>query len=78
MKFLLDTHLILWVAGAPNRLSGAARELLNDPQHTLFFSAASLWEIVIKNMLGRTDFKVNARVLRRGLLDNGYQELSIT
>ncbi|MEI7994972.1 MAG: type II toxin-antitoxin system VapC family toxin [Methylococcaceae bacterium] len=44
----------------------------------LLFSAASLWEIVIKSGLGRSDFQVNARVLRRGLLDNGYQELAIT
>jgi PIN domain nuclease of toxin-antitoxin system len=44
----------------------------------LLFSAASLWEIVIKRGIGRSDFQVDARVLRRGLLDNGYQELAIT
>ena len=47
-------------------------------EHELFFSAASIWEIVIKNGLGRDDFKVDARVLRRGLLDNDYTELAIT
>ena len=52
--------------------------LLEDSQNELFFSAASLWEIVIKRGLGRSDFQVDARVLRRGLLDNGYQELAIT
>ncbi len=35
------------------------------------------WEVVIKRGLGRPDFKVDARVLRRGLLDNGYGELPI-
>lgn len=78
MKFLLDTHLLLWAAGTPERLSPAARNLLDDPENMLAFSAASLWEITIKNSLGRADFQVNARVLRRGLLDNGYEELSIT
>ena len=78
MKYLLDTHLLLWAAGTPERLSAAARNLLDDPGNLLVFSAASLWEITIKNSLGRADFQVNARVLRRGLLDNGYEELSIT
>lgn len=43
----------------------------------MLFSLASLWEIVIKNGLGRDDFKVDANVLRRSLLDNGYIELPI-
>ena len=78
MKLLLDTHLLLWAAGSPEQLPVAARPLLEDPQNELLFSAASLWEIAIKRGLGRSDFKVDARVLRRGLLDNGYQELAIT
>jgi PIN domain nuclease of toxin-antitoxin system len=51
--------------------------LLNDQANELFFSAASLWEIAIKNGLGREDFQVDPRLLRRGLLDNGYSELPI-
>jgi PIN domain nuclease of toxin-antitoxin system len=78
MKLLLDTHLLLWAAGSPDRLSAAARTLLEDPENELFFSAASLWEIGIKQGLGRADFRVDARVLRRELLDNGYQELAIS
>lgn len=78
MKLLLDTHLLLWAAGSPNRLSDNARILLEDPDNELFFSAASLWEIGIKCGLGRSDFQVDARVLRRGLLDNGYLELAIS
>jgi len=77
MKFLLDTHLLLWTAGDPKRLSVKARKLINEPTSELFFSAASLWEIAIKSGLGRDDFKVDARLLRRGLLDNGYSELPI-
>ena len=77
MKLRLDTHILLWAAGNPERLSAEARALLNDPENELFFSAASLWEIAIKNNLGRADFQVNPRLLRRGLLDNGYHELSI-
>lgn len=78
MKLLLDTHLLLWAAGQPERLPGAARALLDDPQNELFFSSASLWEVSIKRGLGRDDFRVDPRLLRRGLLDNGYSELPIT
>ena len=49
-----------------------------NPEHELLFSAASIWEIAIKNDLSRDDFKVDARLLRRGLLDNDYTELTIT
>lgn len=78
MKLLLDTHLLLWAAGNPSRLSREATDLLNDKQNELFFSAASLWEIAIKQGLERPDFQVDAHLLRRGLLDNGYQELPVT
>ena len=78
MKLLLDTHLLLWAAGAPERLSATARALIDDPANTPIFSVASLWEIAIKRGLGRPDFEVDPRRLRRGLLDNGYEELPIT
>lgn len=77
MKLLLDTHVLLWAAGVPDRLSAEARALIDAPEHELFFSAASVWEIAIKRGLGRDDFQVDTRLLRRGLLDNGYSELPI-
>lgn len=77
MRLLLDTHLLLWAAEGKERLPRAARALMVDPENDLVFSVASLWEIVIKRGLGRSDFEVDARVLRRGLIDNGYRELPI-
>ena len=78
MNLLLDTHLLLWAAGAPDRLPAVARDLIEDPGNILIFSVASLWEIAIKRGLGRDDFRVDPRLLRRGLIDNGYAELAIT
>jgi PIN domain nuclease of toxin-antitoxin system len=52
--------------------------MVDDPGNQPVFSAASLWEIAIKSGLGRDDFRADARLLRRGLLDNGYDELAIT
>jgi len=78
VTFLLDTQILLWAAGQPARLSARARKLLADPQHELVFSAVSLWEIALKRSLGRPDFIVEPRVLRRSLLENGYGELAVT
>jgi PIN domain nuclease of toxin-antitoxin system len=78
MKLLLDTQLLLWAAGEPKLIPPAARKMLQNPQNELVFSATSLWEIAIKCGLGRSDFCVEPRLLRRGLIDNGYVELPIT
>jgi len=69
---------LLWAAASPERLSDSARGLLEDRQNELLFSPASLWEIAIKRGLSRNNFRVEPRVLRRGLLDHGYNELAIT
>ena len=78
MSLLLDTHVLLWAAGVPDRLPAAARTLIENPATELVYSAASLWEVAIKNGLGRADFSVDPRLLRRGLLENGYTELAVT
>ncbi|MFL9999042.1 type II toxin-antitoxin system VapC family toxin [Paraburkholderia sediminicola] len=77
MRLLLDTHLLIWAAEDHPALPDEARSVIEDVDNTLYFSVASLWEIVIKSSLGREDFQVDARVLRRSLLDAGYEELSI-
>lgn len=77
MKLLLDTHLLLWAAAQSPQLTNKARDLIENPQNELFFSAASIWEMTIKSGLGRADFQVDVSVLRRSLLDNGYKELTI-
>lgn len=78
MTFLLDTHLLLWAAGRPDMLSDAARALIDDRDNELLFSAASLWEVAIKGGLGRSEFEVEPRALRRGLMDADYGELAVT
>jgi len=77
LKLLLDTLVLLWAAGTPERLSPKLRTLIASPESQLFFSVASLWEIVIKHGLGRSDFRVDASRLRRRLVENGYDELPI-
>lgn len=78
MILLLDTHLVLWAAYEPGRLSAPARSALEDPVNDLVFSAASIWEVSIKAGLGRADFSADPAVLRRGLVETGYAELPVT
>jgi PIN domain nuclease of toxin-antitoxin system len=77
VKLLLDTHVLLWAAEDSEKLSKKAADLIKDEENELFFSSANIWEVVIKRALGREDFKVDPRVLRRSLFDNGYSELPI-
>jgi PIN domain nuclease of toxin-antitoxin system len=81
VNLLLDTHLLLWAAGfeaGHSSLPPAAVALIGDEANTLYFSAASIWEVAIKSALGRPDFDADPHLLRRGLLDNDYAELPIT
>jgi PIN domain nuclease of toxin-antitoxin system len=77
MKLLLDTHILLWAAEGSDQLSSKAKSLIENTDNHLYFSSASLWEIAIKNKLGRADFKVDLAVLRRSLLDNGFEEIAM-
>ena len=77
MNLLLDTHILLWAAIDPDKLSRKAKQLLLDSGNQLHFSSASIWEISIKRALGRKDFQVDIRRLWRMLLANGYHELKV-
>jgi PIN domain nuclease of toxin-antitoxin system len=78
MRLLVDTHLLLWAAAKSRRLPKEARRLLEDPGNEVLFSAASLWEIVIKAALRKPDFKVDVALLRQALAEMGFVELSIS
>ena len=77
MRVLLDTHIAMWTFFQQRRLSVKARSLIEDRQNSLIFSTASLWEIAIKRALGKREFQFDPRVLRRAMLDDGYEELPV-
>jgi len=78
VKCLLDTHLLVWATNKPDKLSNEAAVVIDAPENELYFSAVSIWEVAIKQSLKRSDFTVEAAVLRRGLLEHGYKELPLT
>ena len=77
MQLLLDTHLLVWAMGEPERLAPALVRLLEDPMNTPVFSIASLWELVIKRGLDRPDFRLEPPLLRQALLEAGWRELPV-
>lgn len=55
MRVLLDSHAFIWSMAAPERLSSLAIEVISDPGSDVFVSLVSIWELSIKNGLGRLD-----------------------
>lgn len=53
MRILLDTHILLWWLGEPARIPEKSRKLIAAPQNTVYISAVSLWEIRLKQSLGK-------------------------
>lgn len=78
MKILLDTHILIWLIGASDRLPSTARETIEDVDNELFFSAASLWELSIKQSTGRARLELPPELLHRQLLDSGFHEVPVT
>jgi len=75
--YLLDTHILLWIAADSPSLRAEARGIISNPANDIMFSVASIWEIVIKSGLGRPDFRVDAARLRERSVSAGFGELPI-
>ena len=76
-KWLLDTHVLLAALIKPEVLPTDTQTLLQDPACTVYFSAASLWEIAIKYSLGRDDFDFLPEDIHQLALHTGFTELPI-
>lgn len=77
MKFLLDTHFILWLPIGGRGIKRTARALLDNPDNEFLFSVASVWEIALKRTRYRGTFSFDPRQIRKQLLENGYEELPV-
>lgn len=79
MSILIDTHVFLWAAGIDGQLSESARELLEDAETPIFFSAASAWEIAVKWSKGRLDLPEKpAELIKNVVTAAGLAQLMIT
>jgi PIN domain nuclease of toxin-antitoxin system len=78
VRFLLDTHILLWAALGSDDLPAAAAALISDGRNELYFSAASIWEVAIKAGKGFANFSAHPERLRRRLVATGYFELAVS
>lgn len=78
MVLLLDTHVLLWALDTPERLPKAVAAQIEAPESTVYFSAASIWEIAIKTSLGRIKFRYAAEDIAHGARETGFIELPVT
>ena len=78
MRFLLDTHVVLWALEDSARLAPAARLLLADPANEFWVSAASAWEIAIKVALGKLALRRSLATLEAAVAEAGFETLDVT
>lgn len=78
MVVLLDTHILLWALDSPQRLPRNFVAQLESPETTVYFSAASIWEIAIKTALGKVDFPYSPEDIAQAAKDTGFVELPIS
>lgn len=62
MKFLLDTHALLWLRGNPERLKAETVRVLADPANAVFVSVVSLWEILVKCRIGKLQADIDVLI----------------
>ena len=78
MKLLLDTHAFLWLLGNPSRLSLRALELCEDSNDPLILSVVSVWEIQIKQDLGKLELEIPLdEAIRQQQAENGLRMLPV-
>jgi PIN domain nuclease of toxin-antitoxin system len=75
---LLDTHILLWALDAPQRLPQDVVAQIESPETTVYFSAASIWEIAIKTALGKIDFHYSPEDITQAAKETGFVELPVS
>jgi PIN domain nuclease of toxin-antitoxin system len=79
VKYILDTHAFLWFVTGDARLSPLALSTIQNSDNEIYLSAASAWEIAIKNQLGRLKIDEDLELfITNQLVQNGFRPLTIT
>ncbi len=74
MKYLLDTHVILWWLTTPEAIHAKARKIISDKENEIFISSVSFWEMAIKKSVGRLTLPHN---LIETISTEGFKTLPI-
>ena len=77
MKILLDTHILFWSMCMEYKLPAQILSWINDPENDIFFSSASVWEIVIKHSKNPAAMPVDGDAFVSGCIQAGFTPLAI-
>ena len=77
MKILLDTHILFWSMCMEDKLPAPILSWINDPENEIFFSSASVWEIVIKHSKNPAAMPVDGDAFVSGCIQAGFTPLAI-
>lgn len=77
MKYLLDTHILFWAMSNENKIPERVLAVLNDRENAIFFSSASVWEVVIKHEKSPQKMPVSGQEFLDGCLNAGFIPLSV-
>ena len=78
MKYLIDTHILLWMASEQTQISSKIRKILSDEKCEIYLSVASIWEMAIKISLGKLGLPVELKqFIQAQVLDNGIILMSV-
>lgn len=77
MRFLLDTHILFWSMSAEDKLPENVLNIINDMENKIFFSSASVWEVVIKHGKNPINMPVDGQEFMKGCLKAGFIPLPI-
>ncbi|MBR4611761.1 MAG: type II toxin-antitoxin system VapC family toxin [Kiritimatiellae bacterium] len=78
MKLLLDTHIVIWAIMDDPRLTNTAKALIDDNAGECFFSAASVWEVAVKNSIPRRFLGIHAGDFTKESLQMGLRNMDVT
>jgi PIN domain nuclease of toxin-antitoxin system len=78
VRLLIDTHILIWALEGSAQLSPRAKELLLDPEHEHWVSAASVWEIAIKASIRKLTLSRPLGDLEKGILAAGFRVLDFS
>jgi len=78
MDLLLDTHTLIWFFEGDTQLSEKAKNLIQDPENQNYLSAASIWEMTIKQSLGKLKLSKPVAEILTHILNNGVELIDIT
>ena len=75
MRYLLDTHVVVWWLIDPKQITSKARHIISDKKQTVFLSSVSFWEMAIKQSIGRLQMPAN---ILSTLISEGFNLLPLT